>query len=149
MLPMFKTKAIAALTVFSLVIGTAAPSYAWGRREKDTLTGVLGTLLIGGLVYSASRHPQVSPRPQPIYVPPAPVSIYSTPAAASFNAYSDSQQRRIQSTLSAYGYYHSSIDGSFGPATYNATVAYANATGRSNLLGSMAGTTSIYDGLLF
>lgn len=151
MLPMLKTKAITAATIFALVAGAAAPSHAWGRREKDALTGALGALVVGGLIYSATRQPRGKPQPQPVpvYVPPAPVSIYSTPAAYSFNAYSDSEQRRIQSTLSAYGYYHSSIDGSFGPGTYNATVAYANATGRSNLLGTMAGTTSIYDGLLF
>ena len=79
----------------------------------------------------------------------APTSIYNTPAAQRFDDYSDNSQRRIQSTLSAYGYYHGSIDGSFGPSTYNATVAYANATGKSALLGSVAGVASIYDSLLF
>jgi peptidoglycan hydrolase-like protein with peptidoglycan-binding domain len=69
--------------------------------------------------------------------------------AAQFNSYTNHRQRRIQSTLSAYGYYRGAIDGSFGPGTYNATVAYANATGRSNLLGTMVGARSIYKALLF
>ncbi len=150
MLPSFKTKAITAVTALSLIMATAVPSYAWGRREKDTLTGALGALLIGGLVLSASKPPKASPpKVQPVYVPIATVSVYSTPAAATFNALGEAEQRRIQSTLSAYGYYTGSIDGVFGPGTYNATVAYANATGKSSLLGSMAGTASIYDSLLF
>jgi hypothetical protein len=152
MLPMMKTKAIAALTATALVISTAAPSYAWGQREQDVLKGVLATILIGTLITQANKKPKAQPvpqqQPQPIYVP-APISIYQTPVAARFNAYNDSRQRRIQSTLSAYGYYRGAIDGSFGPGTYNATVAYANATGKSGLLGTQAGANSIFTSLLF
>ncbi len=150
MLPMFKSHAIAAATAFALVASSAAPSYAWGRREQDVLTGVLGAILIGTLINQANKTPAVqpAPQPQPVYVP-APTSIYSTPVAARFNAYSNNNQRRIQSTLSAYGYYQGAIDGDFGPGTYNATVAYARATGKSNLLTTQAGVTSLYEGLLF
>lgn len=150
MLPMLKTKVIATLTAASLVAASAAPSYAWGQREQDVLKGVIGTILIGTLINQANKPPkaQPAPQPQPVYVP-APTSIYSTPVAARFNAYSDTYQRRIQSTLSAYGYYHGSVDGAFGPGTYNATVAYANATGKSSLLSSQAGVSAIYDSLLF
>lgn len=146
MLPMLKTKAIAAVTAIALVASSAAPSYAWGQREQDVLKGVLGTILIGTIIHSANKPPQ--PQPLPVYAP-VPVNIYNTAVAAQFNAYSDSSQRRIQSTLSAYGYYKGSIDGSFGPGTYNATVAYANATGKSDLLNSMAGVSSLYSALLF
>ncbi len=150
MLPMFKTKAVAAVTAVALLLTSAAPSFAWGQREQDVLTGVLGTILIGTLINQATKHPNVQqqPQPQPVYVP-ATTSIYSTPVAARFNAYSNNNQRRIQSTLSAYGYYNGPIDGVFGSGTYNATVAYAKATGKSNLLTSQAGVASLYEALLF
>lgn len=149
MLPKFKTHAIAAVTALSLVTATALPSHAWGKREQGILTGVLGTLLVGALIIDASK-PQApkAPAPQPVYAP-VPTSIYSTPVAAEFNAYSDSAQRRIQSTLSAYGYYGAAIDGAFGPSTYNATVAYAKATGKSNLLSTQAGVRTLYEQLLY
>ncbi len=150
MLPMFKTKAIAALTAGALIVSSAAPSYAWGQREQDVLKGIIGTIVIGALIKEATK-PQVQPRPvqpQPVYMP-APTSIYNTAVAARFNAYSDNNQRRIQSTLSAYGYYHGAIDGVFGSGTYNATVSYANAKGKSNLLSTQAGVTALYDSLLF
>ena len=152
MLPHFtKTKAVAAMTITALVLATAAPANAWGRREKDTLTGVLGAILVGTIINQATHQPRVQPQPQPtpVYVPPAPVSVYHTPAAAAFNVYSDNAQRRIQSTLSAYGYYHGSIDGSFGQGTYAATLAYAKATGNASLMNTVAGASSIYDDLLF
>lgn len=149
MLPMFKTKAIAAVTAFSLVTSAALPSHAWGAREQGVLTGVLGTLLVGALIIEANK-PQTykAPKAQPVYAP-VPTSIYSTPVAAQFNAYSDSSQRRIQSTLSAYGYYSAAIDGAFGPSTYNATVAYAKATGKSTLLTTQAGVKTLYEQLLY
>jgi hypothetical protein len=152
MLPMFKTKAVAALTALAIVVTSASPSHAWGQRERDVLKGVIGTIIIGALINEAKKpqvqYQQPAPLPQPVYQP-APVSIYRTPVAAQFNSYTNHRQRRIQSTLSAYGYYRGAIDGSFGPGTYNATVAYANATGRSNLLGTMVGARSIYKALLF
>ena len=151
MLPMFKAKAIAALTAGALIVSSAAPSYAWGQREQDVLKGIIGTIVIGALIKEATK-PQVQPlpshQPQPVYMP-APTSIYNTAVAARFNGYSNNNQRRIQSTLSAYGYYKGSIDGIFGPGTYSATVSYANATGKSNLLSTQAGVTAIYDALLF
>ena len=146
MLPMFKSKTVAAVTVLALSLSAVAPAHAWGQREQDVLKGVIGAVLIGALINQANQPPKT--QPLPVYAP-APTSIYNTPAAQRFDDYSDNSQRRIQSTLSAYGYYHGSIDGSFGPSTYNATVAYANATGKTALLGSVAGVASIYDGLLF
>ena len=90
---------------------------------------------------------------QPVYAPvpyqPSYTSIYSTPSALAFNSYSINERKRIQSTLTSYGYYHSSIDGQFGPNTYAAVNSYAAATGKSSLLGSSSGAYAVYDGLLF
>lgn len=156
MLPMIATTAaprrntIAALLAFSLALAPAAPSFAWGEKEQGFVAGVAATLLLSAMVKGGGGKKQ--PAPAPVYTPvyaPASVSVYSTPAAATFNAYGDAEQRRIQSTLSAYGYYHGPIDGTFGPGTYNATIAYANATKRSSLTTTMAGCATLYEDLLF
>ena len=165
MLLSVKQTATAAITALMLISVTAAPADAWGRREKDTLIGVTGGLLLGSLFDGKDQknhkaqvyYPQpYYVQPQPIYVVPAPVAyvyaptnIYITPAAQAFNSYSSSERMRIQSTLTSYGYYHSPIDGSFGPATYSAVTAYSAATGKSAMLGSASGSYAVYDALLF
>lgn len=153
MLPtVIKTSAIA-LTALSLGLGAAAPAQAFGSNERNFLYGVGATLLVGEILRDARRH-----RAAPVYVQPtavpttyvyAPSSIYSTPAAQAFNAYSRSQRQMIQQRLAAYGYYHSSIDGAFGPNTYNAVTAYAASTNRSSTLGTMAGAFGFYDALIY
>ena len=158
MLPtVIKTSAIA-LTALSLGLGAAAPAQAFGSNERNFLYGVGATLLVGAITRDARRNrvapvyvqPQVV---QPTYVPTtyvyAPSSIYSTPAAQAFNAYSSSQRHAIQQRLASYGYYHSSIDGAFGPNTYNAVTSYAAATNRSSTLGTMAGAFGFYDALIY
>lgn len=87
----------------------------------------------------------------PVYHPPVyqPASIYGTPIGRAFNSYTSNERMRIQSTLTAYGYYHSSIDGSFGPGTYGALDSYARATGKTSLLASSSGSYGLLDGLLF
>ncbi|SEN81583.1 Putative peptidoglycan binding domain-containing protein [Gemmobacter aquatilis] len=95
-------------------------------------------------------------RPAPVYAPPpvyrpAPVyqpSIYSSPVAQAFNSYGYTDRRRIQQQLAAYGYYRSSLDGSFGPGTYSAVVAYANDTGQGRALSAQAGAYGLFDSLL-
>jgi len=149
-----KTAAIA-LTALSLSLAAVAPAQAFGRGERNFLYGVGATLLVGTILNDARRHRaapvyvQPQPQPQPITYGYAQTSIYSTPAAQAFNAYSRSQRRAIQQRLAAYGYYRSGIDGSFGPGTYNAVVAYANATGHAHALGTMAGTFGFYDALIY
>jgi hypothetical protein len=75
-------------------------------------------------------------------------SIYSTPAGTAFNAYSAAQRRMIQSRLRNYGYYSGGIDGSFGPGTYRAVVAYARDAGGEGQLSNRGGAFGVYDGLL-
>lgn len=156
-----KKSVAAAVTATTLVAFAAAPAHAWGQSEQDILKGVFGTLLIQSMIRSS--HLDDRRQPQTVYVTPqytAPtyynspatssyVSYTSTPAAQAFNSYSSNERRRIQSTLAAYGYYHSNIDGAFGPATYNAITAYAQSTGKSDLLATRGGVYSLYDGLLF
>ena len=86
------------------------------------------------------RHPVYVPAPQP--------SIYYTPAAYAFSTYSMNERRRIQATLTNYGYYHGYLDGNFGPGTYDAIARYARNTGRLQYLGSQAGSVEIFNGLL-
>ena len=147
-----KRNLIAGVTAVSVIAAGASPAMAWGKNEQQFLTGVLSVLAVQALIREANHHAKVTRPPvyqAPVRYEPAPVSIYQTPTALAFNTYSDNEQRRIQSTLSAYGYYHGSIDGSFGPGTYNAVSLYASRTGKSGLLTTRAGAYTVMDGLLF
>ncbi|MCU0816818.1 MAG: peptidoglycan-binding protein [Cypionkella sp.] len=75
-------------------------------------------------------------------------SIHASHAARSFNSYAPSERRAIQSRLRAYGYYHGSIDGVFGPATFRALQAYARDTGGESQLATIGGSYGVLDGLL-
>jgi hypothetical protein len=147
-----KKAAVAGVTALLIGATAAAPAMAWGDREQQFLAGAAAALFVQSLIRTGSAdnkpvyHYQ---QPAPIYYSQPTVSIYQTPTAYAFNSYSSNERRRIQSTLTAYGYYHSSIDGSFGPNTYNATVSFANATGKSGMLSTQAGAYALYDGLLF
>lgn len=184
----FKHGVIASLLALAIAL-PAAPALAWGQREQDTLKGVVGTLVVGGLILNSQSH-AAKPKPQPVYQQPvyqpphretrhyrepqyrepqyrepqyrgnshhrdAPryyepqVSIYSTPAARAFNTYSSAERRLIQRRLAAYGYYRGGVDGSFGPGTYSAVVAYANAARQSRELASTASAYGVYDGLIY
>lgn len=146
-----------AITAMSISFTTAAPAQAFGKGERSFLQGVAATLLVGAIVKDArSRsHTQTyvqpqSMRPMPVHGGYAPVtSIYRTPAGQAFNSYSYSQRRMIQQRLALQGYYRSGIDGSFGPGTYNAIVAYAGDTGNARRLGSMSGAFGVYDALIY
>lgn len=154
-----KRNLIAGVTAFAVLASGSTPALAWGKGEQQFLAGVATTILLGQLIKNAPRYRQqpVAPQPQyytprpqqPVYYEPQQTSIYATPIGLAFNSYSDNEQRRIQSTLTAYGYYHSNIDGSFGPSTYNALDAYARRTGKTAQLNSRAGAYGVLDGLLF
>ena len=73
--------------------------------------------------------------------------VIGTAAAQAFNSYSSSERRLIQRRLSSYGYYRGGIDGSFGPGTYSAVVAYAQDEGES--LRSTASAFGVYDSLIY
>ena len=154
-----KRNLIAGVTAAAVLTAGASPAQAWGKPEQQFLAGVAATLLIGSLIKNSPKYGQPAAQPQPHYQPPRqhrpvrhdpqPVSIYGTPMGMAFNSYTDNEQRRIQSTLTAYGYYHGGIDGSFGPGTYKAIHAYARRTGKLAQLNSRAGSYGVLDGLLF
>lgn len=85
---------------------------------------------------------------QPRYHQPAP-SVSGTAAARAFQSYSSGERRMIQKRLAAYGYYGGRVDGSFGPATYRAVVAYARDEGAVRNLDSAGGAYALYDGLIY
>ena len=114
-------------------------------------------------VYQPAPPPPVyRPAPPPVYHhpehgydhgyvrPKPPVqSIYTTHAARAFNSYSSTERRLIQRRLAYWGYYRGAVDGSFGPGTYSAVVAYARDNGYGRSLGSTAGAFGVYDGLIY
>ena len=152
-----KRNLIAGVTAVSVLAAGTSPALAWGKPEQQFLAGIAATLLVQKLIADSPRYgTQPAPvyryqryNPHPVYYTPAPVSIYGTPTAQAFNSYSSDERRRIQSTLSAYGYYHSTIDGAFGPNTYSAISAYARHVGKTAMLGTRAGAYTLLDGLLF
>jgi hypothetical protein len=163
MLPHIKASAISFVTALAIAATSAAPAHAWGQRERDTLTGAVGALVLKAIIDDARRDrdrdraPTYSyaPAPQPRYYQghghakphkPAP-SIYSTPAARAFNSYSVAQRYQIQRRLAHWGYYRGGIDGSFGPGTYSAVAAYARDQGQG--LGTTARAFGVYDGLIY
>ncbi len=89
-----------------------------------------------------------APRYQsPRYYSPT-TSVYQTPAARAFSSYSLSDRRAIQWRLARSGYYHGSIDGIFGPATYGAVRAISGDSTRSNQLNSLSGAYQFFDAIL-
>lgn len=166
-----KTSAIATVTALSLALTAAAPAHALGKNERNFLKGVAATLIIGAIINDANARtqPAPAPQPQPGYghrprydnhghrnehrttgrVIGTSGSVYSTPAAQAFGRYSAAERRAIQRSLRAYGYYSGSIDGAFGPGTYNAVLAYARDTGGAHQIKSQAGSFGLYDSLIY
>ncbi len=172
MLPNLKTAAVAGIT--ALAVSTSAmPALAWGKKEQGFVAGVATALIIGSLIDhgkgKAAPAPVYRPGPTPghVYVPEPDrrddrrwhdgrhgktphkdiTSIYATPAAQAFNSYSRRERMAIQRQLRAAGYYRSSIDGAFGPGTYNAVAAYARDAGTS--LRTTGNAYAVYDALLY
>ena len=144
--------AVTALTLFAVAVPQQAA--AWGQREQDALVGIIAGVALHKFVLTPNQNRRIVVVPQqPVYAPvpyqPTYINIYVTPCGLAFNNYSINERKRIQSTLTSYGYYHSSIDGQFGPGTYSAVNAYAAATGKSSLLSASSGAYALYDGLLF
>jgi hypothetical protein len=152
-----RTTLIAALAAASIAAVPAAPAFAWGDKEQGFVAGVATAVIIDEILKN-NRKARAYDRGQtaaPVYVEPRTVyveprhatSIYSTPAARAFQSYSRAERKAIQRNLRAWGYYRGGIDGSFGPGTYNAIVAYARDEGQS--LRSTSAAFGVYDGLLF
>jgi len=148
--------AITAVTALAVALPAAVPAQA-GIEKEDFLKGVAAALIVGALIRQndgKGGEPRVvyidpKPYPQPHPQPGYGGSVYRTPAAQAFNSYSASERRLIQKRLAAYGYYRGGIDGSFGPGTYNAVVAYARDTGSRNQIASRNGAFELYDALIF
>jgi hypothetical protein len=166
MLPKLHTAVVTTVTALSIAIGAAAPAAAWGQREQDTLKGAVGALVLKAIIDDARRDraPIYHEPPAPVYrvVPDEPrydhwddhpkpreQSIYRTPLAQAFNSYSRAERRLIQRRLAQWGYYRGGTDGSFGPGTYSAVVAYARDEGQARNLGTTAGAFGVYDGLIY
>jgi hypothetical protein len=146
-----KTALIAAITAASIAAIPATPALAWGDKEQGFVAGVATAVIIDEILKN-NRKARAYDRGHtaaPVYVEPRPVrtTIYSTPAGRAFQSYSLSERKAIQRNLRAWGYYRGGIDGSFGPGTYNAVVAYARDEGQS--LGSAAAAYGLYDGLIY
>ena len=170
MLLAVKHTAIAALAAFAIAATPVAPAYAWGQREQDVLKGVAAAVIIGAIINNSKNQPRQTapvysqpqynpqydpqygdayePRYEPRYQPRA-TSIYRTPVARAFQSYSRSERRQIQKRLASYGYYRGGFDGSFGPGTYSAIVAYADDSGDTDRLSSTGGAYAVFDGLIF
>ncbi len=166
MLPNVKTTAIAALTAAAVFATSFTPANALGRDERKFIQGAVAAIIVDQLiegaqdrrrrepVYVQPRQPVYAPQPQyyapqPQYHEPQRTSIYSTAAARAFNSYGRGERVAIQRRLRAMGYYRSGIDGSFGPSTYNAIVAYAQDSGLGNRLGSTNTAFGVYDSLIY
>jgi Putative peptidoglycan binding domain len=146
-----KSTLIAAITALSIAAVPATPALAWGDKEQGFVAGVATAVIIDEILKNNRKVREHRRAPAPVYVEPRPAyqSVYSTPAARAFNSYSASERKAIQRNLRAWGYYRGGIDGSFGPGTYNAVVAYARDEGASARLSSTGGAYAVYDGLIF
>ncbi|WP_050528103.1 peptidoglycan-binding domain-containing protein [Pseudorhodobacter aquimaris] len=172
------SKTIATACVLSLTLGLAAPAQALGKKERNVLMGIAAVAVVGAIINNdrkskaeaaPQRHPHRAPAYQPHkpqYTPPkahiprhktgrvignaAPYGsgLYDTAAARVFNNYSYRERVKIQRRLARAGFYNSTIDGSFGPGTYQAVYQYARRSGNQNALGSVVGARQIYRALL-
>lgn len=175
MLPSIRKTAIAAVAALATLAAPVTPASAWGKNEQNFLKGVLATVAVGTIINQVQKQrvaPPVARQPvyqpvyrqpvyrqpdyrqpdyrQPIYAPaPQYVSVYSTPAARAFMAYSMAERRAIQRRLAAYGYYFGGIDGAFGPGTYAAITGYARDQGQDQRLASIDSAFGVYDALIY
>jgi hypothetical protein len=166
MLLSFKS-AVATTLAAAVALAPVNAAHAWGKNEQNFLKGVLATVAVGTFINQTQKRRTAAPvqrapvyqqpvyqRPtyqQPVYSPPIQhtPSIYGTPAARAFQAYTSSERQAIQRRLSAYGYYRGGIDGAFGPNTYAAITTYARDQGQQNRLASIDQAFAVYDGLIY
>ena len=130
-----------------LILGTGLGlllGYGLGSANNTYRQPVYAQPVYPAPVYRAPVYAQPVYPQQPVYQ----TSIYNTPAAYAFQNYSWNERRRIQASLSNFGYYHGGLDGNFGPGTYDALSQYARNTGRLQFLGSQSGSAQLLDGLL-
>jgi len=155
-----RSAAAALVAATAIAILPAAPAQAWGDREQSFVAGVATAVIVNRILRQAPPLPSTRSAPPAYFVDPTPVhpvtpapgvtsSIYRTPAAVAFQTYSPAERRAIQRQLRAWGYYHGGIDGTFGPGTYLAVVAFAADEGLSTRLRKTRLAYAIYDSLLY
>jgi hypothetical protein len=162
MFAFMKTSLVGATAALAIAAAAVTPADALGKRDRDIILGLTTAVIIGALINDAQTRDRggrvqvIEPEPQ-YFAPEAPVvhapvvrnSIYRTPAAVAFNGYSREERFAIQRKLAAYGYYRRGVDGSFGPGTYNAVLAFAADNGLSSNLQSTGEARGIYDALIY
>ena len=152
MLPQFTNYIVAGVTAVAITATSIAPAQAFDRDERQFLKGIAATLLVQKIIKESKKAKQQQtvtpqPNPTPVYAPVT--SIYSTPAAQAFKNYTPTQRRLIQQRLAGYGYYRSSIDGAFGPGTYNAIIAFARDIGQAAAMNQTGSAYAVYDRLIY
>ena len=168
MLPKLHTAVVTTVTALSIALGAAAPRRRLGPARAGYVERGRGGAGLEAIIDDARRDraPIYHEPPAPVYrvVPDEPryyhgqghvkpvhqaQSIYRTPLAQAFNSYSRAERRLIQRRLAQWRYYRGVVDGSFGPGTYSAVVAYARDEGQARNLGTTAGAFGVYDGLIY
>lgn len=94
------------------------------------------------------RNGNRGPAHQPYQPPPQQVSVHTTPLGIAFKQYNAADRKTIQRRLRSAGYYNGTIDGSFGPASYNAMTAYARSVGHDGNLGTTGGAYNFLNRIL-
>jgi len=137
----------AALIAASIAAVPAAPALAWGDREQGFVAGIAAAVILDQIIRNERRHrmAEVIHVERPVHTA---TPIHRSPAARAFQSYPLSERKAIQRSLRAYGYYRGRIDGSFGPGTYNAVLAFARDEGAVASLNTPAGAFGIFDGLI-
>jgi hypothetical protein len=171
MLSKITTRMVAGIAALGVAATFAAPAQAFGQRERDVLKGVAIAVVADKVLENIKRQerkqqayqqpryfvqPQTRYVSQPQYVQRSytprrvatPSAIYSTPSAQAFNTYTPAQRRDIQTRLATWGYYDGGADGSFGPKTHSAVIAYARDTNGLDKLDTVGGVYTIYETLI-
>ncbi len=134
-----------------LALVGSSPVYAWhhhhshhSHRGAAAAFGFLGGLAVGSMVSRPAPPPRTVVYETPVYQTPVyQAPVYQTPAAQAFWSQSSFVRRQLQANLQQMGFYHSYIDGAWGPGTQSALESYASSTGNIHLLTSYAGANEL------
>ena len=97
-----------------------------------------------------NRYNDRRPAPPPAYQPPRvqQPSVHTTPLGIAFKNYSANDRKTIQRRLRSAGFYNGAIDGTFGPASYNALLTYARVRGHDGNLNTTGGAYNYLNRIL-
>lgn len=113
------------------------------------------TLALSAGIALATPQPAITPWPPvtqdryapqnwPVPHPAPPVNLDKIPAGIVYRGLTLKERKAVQSSLAAVGYYSEPIDGVWGPATWNATVSYAERVGIKVFLNDMSGALRVF-----